>query len=53
MTIKQGYWVIWRQKNGKMSEKFFERYWEAQQKRQDLIRKSFTDVSMQVGVNKK
>lgn len=47
MTIKQGYTVIWRRKNKKMAEQFFTRYWEAQQKQQELRRKGYTDISMQ------
>ena len=44
---KINYYVIWRQRNGRMNEKGFERYWEAVQKFQDLCRCGYEDVSMQ------
>jgi hypothetical protein len=50
MKVKQGYWVIWRRKNGKMAEQFFTRYWEAVQKKQGQERAGSKDVSMQKGI---
>lgn len=50
MKVKQGYWVIWRRKSGAMAEQFFERYYEAVQKKQKQERAGFTDVSMQKGM---
>lgn len=50
MKVKQGYWVIWRRKNGAMAEAFKVRYWEAVQKKQTLVRQGYTDVSMQKGM---
>lgn len=41
------YYVVYRQKNGKMKMKPFSHYWEATQKKQSLIRQGYTDVTMQ------
>ena len=49
MKVKQGYWVIWRRKSGAIAEQFFERYYEAVQKKQKQERAGFKDVSMQKG----